>query len=256
MAANCEACSAPLTPNTKFCKGCGAHVVAATLAAPDEPTQQTIPDSSLTYCPVCSGQNAVAARFCRHCGNAMDSAIAVTTWSFSPPDRDSANDETKPLFNQLAVSLFLVSVALTGIAGAAWHYRSEWLGIDDGATRVIAVATSLGPKLTRAATKDEQVQRFVVAEANVRNRATAQGSNIVSKIPRGSLVSGFIQIGEDGVSQWLNLDNGVGFVGAINLSTFAPPKLANSFGDLEWSVEVDTDLLAAPASGSAVAKRV
>jgi hypothetical protein len=108
-----------------------------------------------------------------------------------------------------------------------------------------AVAIAAEPAITGQTTS-----MFIVADANVRDRATAQGSRIIDKMFRGNSVSGVMQFGEDGQSRWLKLDGSRGFIGAVNLSTVAPPTLAKSYQDLKWDIEEETVLLASPTAGS------
>lgn len=69
---------------------------------------------------------------------------------------------------------------------------------------------------------------------------------------RGTQISGVMQIGEDGTSQWFKLADGRGFVGAVNLSAIAPPKLAFATGEWERILPMDCALLAAPMADAAV----
>lgn len=63
---------------------------------------------------------------------------------------------------------------------------------------------------------------YVVSAANVRDRPTAQGSNIVSKMMPGEMIDGIVQNGEVQGNLWLRLSNGNGYVSVINLSDHAP----------------------------------
>lgn len=65
-------------------------------------------------------------------------------------------------------------------------------------------------------------QLYVLSEANIRDRATSQGSNIVGKLASGHVVEGVVEQGEVSGNLWLRLSNGSGFVSVVNLSSVAP----------------------------------
>jgi hypothetical protein len=59
---------------------------------------------------------------------------------------------------------------------------------------------------------------YVTADANIRDRATSEGSEIRAKALRGKAVYGRVVLGVDGTSNWLELVDDEGFVGVVNLS--------------------------------------
>ncbi len=121
----------------------------------------------------------------------------------------------------------------------------------DAAAAGAAVAAVADPSIT-----GQEATLYIIADANVRDRPTAQGSNLVTKLARATAVTGTMQIGEDQTSAWFKLADGRGFIGGVNLSPNQPPALAKTFGDMKWNVETGTDLLATPEPGSAIVARL
>ncbi|MEG1752559.1 MAG: zinc ribbon domain-containing protein [Christensenella sp.] len=80
----CSLCGAILNAEAVFCKDCGARVdeAAATNNVPlnsdtpnsyTQPNVDTIEQSDLLTCPVCSTKNISGSVFCKECGNRFDS---------------------------------------------------------------------------------------------------------------------------------------------------------------------------------------
>ena len=93
------------------------------------------------------------------------------------------------------------NVSLTSIFGSAGSVASSMDGPND------IVVTG------------QEATYYIVAPANVRNRATAIGTAIVSQQPRGVAVTGIIELGENGSALWLRLADGSGYISATNLSS-------------------------------------
>lgn len=203
------------------------------------------------FCIDCSAELRANVKFCTKCG--------ATTHSDAVSAEQSVETQT-----EVPVSFFkrdlphllgAVAILVILVVGGTYFFGQPIIETD-GCDPASAAA---GADCAIAAEPDitgQKVQMFIVADANMRDRATAKGSNIIDKIMRGATVSGVLQLGEDGQSRWLKLDGGDGFIGAVNLSIAAPPNLAKSFVDMKWNVEVSTDLLAAPIDGSAVVGRL
>ncbi len=128
------------------------------------------------------------------------------------------------------------------LLGLFWVNRFEWLGVERGAD-VVGVT-------------GEETRLFVVADANLRSKATAQGSTISGKVPRGTKVAGVMQMGEDGISRWFKLADGRGFIGGVNLSVKEPPRLAKTFKDKIWSSATDLELRTLPDATSLILETI
>ena len=100
-----------------------------------------------------------------------------------------------------------------------------------------------------------QTTLFAVTQANIRDKATAIGSNITGKIPRGTQVLGRLALGEDGVTNWLELEGGKGFVGAVNLADIQPPVLTKIIADKIWATDKPVEIWAQPGSTSSLLDR-
>ena len=162
-----------------------------------------------------------------------------------------------PQFFKRGLPYVLTAVAVLGLTavGGVYFFGKPALDADDCTGANIAAR----PECATAAEPDiigQKVAMFIVADANVRDRATAKGSRIIDKMFRGNSVSGVMQLGEDGTSRWVKLDKGAGYIGAVNLSKSPPPTLAKTFQDMKWDVEEETALLAAPIAGSTEVARL
>lgn len=155
----------------------------------------------------------------------------------------------KTLQGRIAAGATVLVVA-GGIAlFASQNKRAEFGEATDAAAA--AGAAAVDPSIT-----GQEATLYVIADANVRDRATAQGSTIVTKILRGTALIGTMEIGTDQTSAWFKLTDGRGYIGGVNLSPKQPPALAKTFTDMKWNVETGTDLLDAPAAGSAIVARL
>jgi hypothetical protein len=203
------------------------------------------------FCIECGAALRPTVKFCTKCGAAAGGDVVAA----AEPVHAEA-EVPPPIFKRylphLLAAMVLLPLAAFGInlffGVPKTELPDDYNACADATTAAPAdCATAAAPTITGQVTS-----LFIVADANVRNRATAQGSNIIKKMLRGTSVSGIMQIGEDGTSQWFKLDGDAGFIGAVNLSGVAPPKLAKIFTDMLWNVEIETDILALPAEGSAV----
>jgi hypothetical protein len=140
------------------------------------------------------------------------------------------------------------------VAGGIALFASQNKRAESGAAMDGAVAA--GTAATNPAITGQETTLYIIADANLRDRATAQGSTLLSKLPRGTAVTGTMEIGTDQTSAWFKLADGRGYVGGVNLAPKEPPALAKTFTDMKWNVETGTDLLEAPVAGSAVVARL
>lgn len=96
---------------------------------------------------------------------------------------------------------------------------------------------------------------YVIADANLRMRPASASSNL-GRVPRGRRLPGEWIAGEDGVSRWLRLSDGTGFISSVNLSGTAPPRLATNLGEYAFRPEQDLQLHAQPSDMSSVVDTV
>jgi hypothetical protein len=95
-----------------------------------------------------------------------------------------------------------------------------------------------------------------MTEANIRDRATTVGSQILGKLPRGSAVTGVVKLGMDGSSEWLELSDGKGFIAVINLAEFQPPEITKPLNDRVWTADGALDIWLQPDTASGLLERV
>lgn len=74
----------------------------------------------------------------------------------------------------------------------------------------------------------QQTQLSVISNANIRNRPTSQGSQIVGTLVPGDVVDGIIEQGEVAGFLWLKLSNGTGYVSIVNLGVNSQVSAVNS----------------------------
>lgn len=128
-----------------------------------------------------------------------------------------------------------------GIAGALLVFAAlyfflfiadDMAGSDEGATSVAETSDGVAP-----------VQLYTITEANIRDKPTTTGSEIIGKLPRGSAISGVLKVAEDG-SEWLELSEGNGFVAKVNLVEAQPPELVETLNDRVWEADDRIDIYA------------
>lgn len=252
---NCPSCGSAIKLNGKFCNGCGAKVE---LPLPSPIAETSVePTTERPTCPSCGSENKDSARFCRLCGGAMDGNSPSSPRSeraiSHAEDEDDWADKSTPLWKRRwFIPALLTFVAV--IAAGSWYALlrpadSPCIG-SQSSTRP-ECAQALESRVTGTAQ-----DMYIVADANIRNSATAQGSNIVTKLLRGIKVNGVMQIGADGESQWFKLGDGRGYIGAINLSAVEPPKLATILNDREWFLPSKLMLRASPSDNAAVLETI
>jgi uncharacterized protein YgiM (DUF1202 family) len=160
------------------------------------------------------------------------------------PAADWVQDAEPPLpFWRKPVGIGAIAALTLLLLGLFWVNRFEWLGVERPGAEMVGVT-------------GEETSLFVVADANLRSKATAQGSSISGKVPRGTKVSGVMQMGDDGISRWFKLADGRGFIGGVNLSVKEPPRLAKTFKDKDWSPATDLELRTLPDASSLILETV
>jgi uncharacterized protein (UPF0333 family) len=207
------------------------------------------------FCISCGAALRPTVKFCTSCGVGVaegtetgagfEADIGGTTPQ--AVDADASSEPTSKMPWIIGGSVLALLVAYAIFMAFFAPKKSEAMDGADAAMSTAAAAASTNPAITGQA-----ADMYIVADANVRDQPTAQGSSIVTKLMRGTKINGTLQIGADGTSAWMKLTDGTGYIGAVNLNTNAPPKLAKAFADMKWNVEESTDLLATPDANSAV----
>ena len=201
----------------------------------------------IKFCTACGAANEPGALFCAKCGSAMRAEEPEMASPASPLLEPT--EVTEPKRNELNW-MWIGAGALTLLLIALLYFflfvRDD---LNDSGEPVPEAAK------TEAVTA-ASVQMFTMTEANIRDKATTVGSSIIGKIPRGSSLSGVVKLGEDGVTDWMELAEGKGFVSTINLSETQPPVLTKMLGDKIWTVDTATEIWSQPDSDSSLIDRV
>ncbi len=222
------------------------------------------------FCTSCGTANTPDARFCAKCGTAMkmpapdqqppvgaqpvpiEEAAPLSMFKegadFTPeydPPADLIDDPKPP-------RKWLLPVAVVGtllVIGALyfWLFVADDMSTSSGSTYGNSI---------EAGETTEPKQMFAMTEANIRDKSTTVGSNILGKLPRGSAVSGIVKLGVDGTSEWLELTDGKGFVGVVNLSDTEPPEISKMLNDKLWTTDTAIDIWAQPDTTSTLVDRV
>ncbi len=218
------------------------------------------------FCTSCGTANTPDAHYCAKCGTAMalPAREAVTEEpSYSEPVAEAAPDqprsaepirpsepifaeEPKPARNWPIIAAVVGSLLLIG----GLYY---WLFLADDINGSSASGYSAG---TDDGEKAEAKQFYVMTEANIRDKPTTVGSSILGKMPRGSAVTGVVKLGENGISEWLELMDGKGFIGMVNLGEPEPPEIAKALNDKVWTADGPVEIWAQADTASTLVDRV
>ncbi|HEY0595234.1 zinc ribbon domain-containing protein [Sphingopyxis sp.] len=181
------------------------------------------------FCSECGSALSPDARFCAECGAAVsgtENAAAPAAPAASPaivpppPIIDVEADGASPAPRRTGLLLGGAALLAVAIGGGAW------LGLSSTEEKSGTVeSTGEGQHHATA----ETATLYTVAEANLRDKASLQGSKIVGSLKRGEKAAGTLVTDERG-KQWLKLDGGSGFVSLANLAKAAPPALASLDG--------------------------
>lgn len=189
------------------------------------------------HCIQCGETLGAQARFCGACGAPADNGA-------NDMADGTAKHKSRP--NMVLITGAVVIVALAILYYALFLH-------DDLARGSLEDRVSGGqPAVEQAAPKIY----YTTADANIRDRATTQGSSILGKLPRGSTAGGKVIAGEDGTSQWLELEGGKGFVAFANLSEFEPPQIVKPLDDKIWTTDRAIEIWAQPDITSTLLERV
>jgi hypothetical protein len=248
----CTACGVALVEGRGYCGGCGAAVIVP-------PSEQAGVVPPVASTPPVFATPVVDTPYAVQTPSPIGASTPDSQSAYTPPPPppppepvyaapESTYYTDEPVApknnNKLLIGGGLALVALLG--GLYFFlFRSHNMSNEGGTPTAEAT-----PKAAVAATK-----LYAVTQANIRDKATATGSNIIGKIPRGTEVSGKLALGEDGVSDWLELADGKGFVGAINLSEIQPPVLSKVIADKIWVTDKAMEIWAQPDSTSSLIDR-
>ncbi len=219
----------------------------------------------VTFCTSCGTANPPNARYCSKCGamlGAVDQPSAEAASSADAPLASPTVGGLEGTLNTEKVQTisrshtkkrrwFLPAAVVGGalVVGALyfWLFILDDLGSTPGqkTTPGTTVGATLEPK-----------QLFAMTEANIRDRATTVGSQILGKLPRGSAVTGVVKLGMDGSSEWLELSDGKGFIAVINLAEFQPPEITKPLNDRVWTADGALDIWIQPDTASGLLERV
>lgn len=221
----CASCGTANTPDARFCAKCGASIAAKIVEPPL--TAQATPARLVGPTAPLLAQDAVEP------GPA-----------FQEPQYAVVDE--KPTRNWLVIGGAVGALLLIALL-YFWLFVADDMRSSSGG--------SYGNGVDAAATIAPQ-QMFVMTEANIRDKPTTVDSTILGKMPRGSAVTGVLKLGEGGVSNWLELADGNGFIAAINLSEVEPPEITRPLNDKVWSADAAIDIWSQPDTSSSLIDRV
>ncbi|WP_298600699.1 zinc-ribbon domain-containing protein [uncultured Sphingorhabdus sp.] len=212
------------------------------------------------YCIQCGTALNEGARFCGQCGAVVPVAGV-----------DSPATASEPL-------------AATPAYAAVEHYEPasdggvddkkgpNWLLIGGGAGLIVLLVLyyflflhddmagdSLEDRIQPTEVSEEVAiskEFYAVTEANIRDKASTEGSTVLGKLSRGTAATGKLIVGGDGTSNWLELADGRGYIAAITLSEIQPPEIVKPLGDKSWTTDQAIEIWAQPDTASPLVDRV
>jgi uncharacterized protein YgiM (DUF1202 family) len=238
MAKYCIQCGAMLDAGARFCGACGASVPVGDVAISEEhPPAQSVTDAPSEPAEQVANGEAAAA------DEASISAAAEPAYSQPAEDHGEIAEKKGP--NRLLIG--------GGVGILALLVGYYFLFLRDDMSSGLEDRVSAAPKQVEEVVAKEY---YAVADANIRDKASAQGTSILGKVARGNSVSGNAILGEDGTSDWLQLADGRGFVAMVNLSETAPPTLVKMLGDKKWTTNGLIEIWSQPDTASTLLDRV
>lgn len=181
------------------------------------------------FCSECGSTLSQDARFCGACGTPIQGKakdVVVTAEDSAPvvpaAHDGQAQDDRGPAPASSKAPMLLAGAALLAVAIGG----GAWLGLSStGTTDDVGQEAASGPQ--EAST--ERLSFFAVAEANLRDAPTLDGSKVVGSLKRGEKATGTLVLDNRG-KQWLKIDGAGRFVSLANLSKSQPPALASLDG--------------------------
>ncbi|MBK6707748.1 MAG: hypothetical protein IPG54_09820 [Sphingomonadales bacterium] len=202
------------------------------------------------FCIQCGATLNESARFCGDCGAAVP--VAGTS-AATPPivsDRVSASAALADESESRKPNWLLIGGG-AGLLALLLAYYLIFLR-DDASSGLEDRVTGKSEVIEEVAAKSY----YATADANIRDKATTQGTSILGKAPRGTSVSGKAMLGDDGTSDWLELADGKGFIAMVNLSETQPPEIVKPLGDKNWTTDKPIEIWAQPDAASTLIDRV
>ncbi len=247
----CTACGKQLEEDARFCSACGT------------PVRREQASESMTAAPAESGSadsNSIASHsssppparpvtpqppesvFAPPAAGA-DGSGAVGTTSPIPPEPDPAYYEDRGDSSGRKYWIGGTAILLLILAGLYyWLFLADDFGRSEGGRPTAGpVETSEVEEMEAAATTASLY--YATSTANIRDQASIEGSEIVGKLSRGDEARGKLTQGGD----WLELEDGQGFVFMTNLTGSSLPELAENFGRKRMTLNAPARLLAAPS---------
>lgn len=201
------------------------------------------------FCSECGSPLSPGARFCAACGVAVEAASSETppaVEAVAPLSGAAEPAPAAPMVESPAASrrpaMLLAGAALLAVAVGG----GAWLGLSSSGDKA-ETGEEVSSNSGKAA--GESASLFAVAEANLRNAPTLDGSKVVGSLKRGEKVAGTLVTDERG-KQWLKVDGTERFVSLANLAKEQPPALASLDGS-DRIATAQCPVLATAAAASA-----
>lgn len=181
------------------------------------------------FCSECGSALSPGAHFCAECGagvrgSAGDALHAeeapAPAADHDTPAQGSGTSDPAPASRKSGLLLGGAALLAVAIAGGAWLGLSS---TDKPAET--GGETASGPGEATA----KRASLFAVAEANLRDTPSLDGSKVVGALKRGEKVSGTV-VTDDRDKPWLKVDGTGRFVSMANLAETEPPVLASLDG--------------------------
>jgi zinc-ribbon domain len=205
------------------------------------------------FCIACGAELQDGARFCGSCGALVENGVEAAAAPAPEPvivTPEPAYTAPVEIAPERSGPNWLLIGGGAGILLLLLLYYFIFIRDDMSGPATPATAEKIVAK------EAEGAKLYAVAEANIRDKATTVGTQIIGKLARGFAVSGTVVTGADGTTPWLELADGKGFVAMSNLSETEPPEISKALGDRIWAVDKALDVFAQPDASAAVLDRV